>query len=614
MTFYKKNSLIVLVLMVLASLPPTLAAYETYTQIEGDDTVTKHYYYPPVITERLSTTNGIRVQGKWTNGAASRAGFYDSDDNLLLETYSYHTGGTNTHYIINETGSTLCTLSNTGASDVHNADFQIRNNFDSTYDVYISNVYGNTLCSNLNLFYNDTVIYYYKVINLHSTYYQYADINTFQDTGFYFTGEYSGTKINFTSINNNSQSQATYGYMGYYNMTGQTANNYNFTFSTDGYITDNQILLWDGENSTNVTLNFFPAPSWNATFYDEQTNTPLTDVDFSLFFATSAYESGTGASSYKFVDINDTGMAEIEYNKTDYFVRRFYYNFTSGSYLDDRLYLLNETTPLAQEITFSVTDQSGVSLEGAIVKALRRYVEDGIVNYRVVSMQQSDSSGEGSLFLEKEIANYRFSVEYDGRTILLTDGSQIFQNSLILRGNTGDDVTTGYYDAIGLAYNLDYERLNFTTSWNSGSNLLNELCLTVYNYRTDSRPIINSSCSTDLTGSIVLGVPNSTSANYYATLTANVTDIDNLILLDDESVSLNNIATDIGLQGVFFTALLIIVGGTIALFNPAIGITLSLVTIIGATLIGIINLPIGVIMLLISSGLFMLFAFSRGGL
>lgn len=609
-----------LLMLTLSILIPSAAAFSTETTT-FDITKSDRIQYPFLNAnqyrtwtnlsnafDEFQTTTYSNTSNQLNGGVAGIMQINFSDDYYYLLNYSYSAQTTN----LNSGGSIQYRLATYCPNVVD----------DDTFTTAYSLI---TRSGDLNKFCYSSY-FYVRTINTQSNVNDYTRLYDYEIWAYE-----DGITINVTDIDSNLLDNYTInlydenlslletGYtntnVAWFNMSDKDINlNYTLTFNKSGYFNVNHTFNYTRNhtlgNLYDYTFTTLKVPVITMNFYDEITKTLVTNVNYSLYFDTIATQGDAATGQTASIYLNETGELEIEYEKNDYDLRQYYLNVTSQTNTTLDLYLLNEGNSTLTN--FLITDEAGVNLEGAELSVLRRYIDDGNTIFEIVEMAKSNNNGEGSVYLQQNDATYKFIVRYNGEIIATTNPARIFSNSLIFSGKVGDQVTETLYNIVGLSNTLSYNDANLvTTSWVDSVGVLDELCLYIYNTRGSGINLLNSSCSTANTGSIVLGF-NNVSGSYEARVVASTTTDSVDYVIDTLNIKIDNFAAEIGVQGVFWTAVYVIVAATLAFYSPIVAIVLMIIGLIVASFM-FVSLSIGTLMLIIAAAGFLLYAFRRGG-
>lgn len=354
----------------------------------------------------------------------------------------------------------------------------------------------------------------------------------------------------------------------------------------------------------------------NIEFIDEITLLPVNNVtykvlsnDYSVLRTTNQNNDSIGLP---------VGEIEIEYTATDYSVRSIFLTSNGSEVINQTLYLINNSKTNVDTIYFTVTDESGLPLSGAIAKAFRRFVSNNSVTYQVVEMFKTPTNGESAFTLEKEGGTYQFVVEYLGNTVLRTQPTKIFGTTQILSAVVSEDVIESTVLNVLLEKNLSYDNNTNTFSFyfNDPSNTIEEVCLYVDKIRTAGKTIVNSSCLTANTGTIYVGIGNVT-GNYIARAVVDTTTTYSEHLTDYLEIVIDDISETLGTEGLFWFGgvLTLAVGATFAFLAGAIaGILGAVITLIFTGMFGLVSFGWGTAMFIITMAIVLIIGMARSRL
>lgn len=354
--------------------------------------------------------------------------------------------------------------------------------------------------------------------------------------------------------------------------------------------------------------------------YDEETNVQVDTGIVELIGSTGTTIKTITNENATFSNIT-IGEYELSYISSDANRRHYYLNVSTvgiGVTYPVRLYLLNNSNTNTKIVTYDLTDENGIGLSNGTVKLLRRIVEEGISSYRVVEMSKSDVNGKGGLTLEKYDPFYQFIVDYNGNTILTTSGSQIFDDTLIIRGSLSENVIQSTNTVANLNSSLTYNEStgSFILTWNDPSGIISNVCLNVTRIRGTGITVINDTCLAASSGSIILGSGgNSTNGLYraWSRIETNTANSPHVIEMIEKLRS--SVQASVGEQGAFYTALLVIVLALIGLAvvrHPAGVLFGGIIGVISGGLFGLIDITFAAVIFAIVIVGFIIFGSRRG--
>lgn len=384
--------------------------------------------------------------------------------------------------------------------------------------------------------------------------------------------------------------------------------NYTFYFTKNGFLPLSTTI--NNYTAKNVIINV-TSVNINLQFYDEITEELITNtIFFELHYADGNASEGNTTTGSTTLELNNTGLLEIEYDSSLYDLRRYYLTITDTTTGNIPLYLLKVAN--STEISYLITDENGVALENATLSVQRRYINNSVTTFKTVSMSRSDINGQGSLFLHKYTAIYRFVIQYGGATILITSPTEIEQNNIVLRGTVEESVTESIYKVAGIDWISGYDDYAFNLQWNDNQNIIDEVCFTLYKLRGTGKTTINSSCSSASVDSITFTIANTSTGDYLAVGIVDTNTNFSEYVVASVSKKLDNIKDTIGLQGVFFTAVMVVVAGTSAIFSVSAAVLLTIVGLAIGGIAGWLSIGYGTIIGIVVLGGFLLYSFRRG--
>lgn len=297
----------------------------------------------------------------------------------------------------------------------------------------------------------------------------------------------------------------------------------------------------------------------------------------------------------------------IDYTKTETTFTYSYIGSLNNITLVQDLFITDTT----EQVTFTVTDSEDSPLQDVIITVLEWDV--GTNTFLTSQVLNTNFEGEAIGNLRLYDTWYKFILEYQGNIVLETDVTKISTTSY----NFVINLETDYYEEAttpsGIYATLTFENSTkyFTFTWSDVSNLVNKTCLEIQRQTINSITTVNYTCSTETTGSIILGIGENVSTNTYIANGYVLID-DTLHLLRTLSVSFDYKYKEYGLDGVFVAFLIIgfmaFLGFTISIATGVIMITLGVVMTI---IIGFLHISYTWLMTLIIIGLIIIFRTNR---
>jgi len=371
-----------------------------------------------------------------------------------------------------------------------------------------------------------------------------------------------------------------------------------------GYQIDN----WTTNGSTNDAhqFNLYGRNSFNIQFYNEETSeliTQLVELDL-ISDIVGGYYNTTNGSIYASL-LSPTDYV-FRYSSENYTTRSYYLTITDGSYNQINLYLLNESK--TNNVTAKVITTLNEKLEGATIN-VQRYDPDTNL-YRTVERVNTNYEGIAVI----HVANtefYKFTVSYEGSTVLTTTPTYILENSITLVVDTGGDPTETFYNIGDIDYTFTYVNTSnqFRFVFNDIGSVTSQVCLKIYSTNTIiGDTLTNSSCVSTTSGTIILNVPPTNGTTYIGKALVTIGGIEYLL---DTIITSFDENSGFGNEGVLIIAFLMIVFASIAIWNPFVALLLTPLPLVFGAMTHIIDVSTGIIFGVVVGVLFI--AFYIGG-
>ena len=380
----------------------------------------------------------------------------------------------------------------------------------------------------------------------------------------------------------------------------QTVNPINFSYCTSGGNVVN-FSIRDEENNSFLPSNF------KASFV-------YTTTQFSLYKKTVSVDL-TGSSSYSFCTApNTTYYVQdiISLSRTDYDTRD--YNLAFESYSNNTptnvtLYLLNSTS--ARDVIIEVKDTGLSPLQGYTVKIYRYQAVTN--SYILVEEDVTDVFGQIVASLVENNAKYQFKFYNSTGTLLKSTGDVVIscrsticvQPFVIKEADTSFERFT---NVTSYEYSLSFVNTTntFTFAWtdNTGGSPNHRLLVTRF-LMNGTQTVCNSQSSV-LSGSLNCAVGNN-SYSYTAQAFRTINGKETRIALLEHKV--NPPSDTFGLEGLFWSFILLFTVIIIGIYSPILGIILYLIGLVALGLVGVVYIDPVLIIAQIALGVAFVWAF-----
>jgi hypothetical protein len=314
----------------------------------------------------------------------------------------------------------------------------------------------------------------------------------------------------------------------------------------------------------NYTFYGYTTNTFNLTFYNETSNTQLTNITI-YYQIISSVETRNGSTANG--SIEETLLTPSDYEIVYYYdaerPREYYVTLTNGSYNTLRLYIIDEE--ISTTYIPLVTDENDRACSENTISLLRYYID--INGYRTVSMVRTDTNGYGLLYVEPNTINYK--LYFEGSCGTFTSAPQKIISSTdsftVTSGQTYLESPIAIKNAnISLTYVNATQTYAFT--WVDDSNTVTQGCLYVYKTYKGVQTTNYTQCSSSNTGSLIYtltGNLTDTIWNAQGILTTNTAY--STYSFSADTVSFLSTVTSWGLTGVFWGMIALI--GIVLLFG-----------------------------------------------
>jgi hypothetical protein len=299
----------------------------------------------------------------------------------------------------------------------------------------------------------------------------------------------------------------------YYNITGLTGET---TYTITVYaINDEDKKNTDvtSENRINATTKY--DSQVNMTFYNEVTGELVTNnVTFNIIKGNdTVYNGSTTTGHATLTDKIGRGNYTIRYEALNYSTRDYYFTLKTGQNLSLDLYMIEKTDSTLLPI--NIIDYDGRDIGGVVIKWERYMTRES--GYKIVEMVTTDDNGDCKVYFQPYDAWYKAIILYNNNVVKITQASrystQDATNGVTIPIDVSSDVFESAAGATSLIYTsnitYDYDNKAFTLTYDDKENILEEICLKVYEMKLGRiKEQVNETCSNDHAGTLVAGHPS----------------------------------------------------------------------------------------------------------
>lgn len=295
--------------------------------------------------------------------------------------------------------------------------------------------------------------------------------------------------------------------------------------------------------------------------------------------------------------------AQLEYGATGFNTETYYFNNDTLNNITD--YINLPLTDGATLVTLTVTDENDNKVEGAYITVLKYDLTTDTAVTSEVLRTDSDGQALGSFVLNTDW--YKFIIVYEDRVVLSTSATRMLTTSRTFRVNLGSDYFTNYEVAKDTNCHLigDNNTYTYTFTYTGGSSV-GQGCLYIVREGVEGSLTINSTCNTGNSGVVTLGFTPASSGSYVYVGKSYVTiDGEDYVCGSPYSIGYGMRFKTFGIEGLFYTFLVVLVLTCVGIYSPVIALFLNLFGFIASMLLGIFYLswPSAVLAFVILGGM-----------
>lgn len=293
-----------------------------------------------------------------------------------------------------------------------------------------------------------------------------------------------------------------------------------------------------------------------------------------------------------------------------------YTYFTSAIQLTNVSQLINlYTQDDPTRVTFRVTDYDETPVEGAYIKVLKWDIGDN--SFKTTEILKTDSQGYALGNIILYTIWYKFIVDYEGVTYLITEPEKIFETTRNFRINFETDWYDTYDTSTGISTSLVFNNItnNFKYEWNTHTGAAREGCLKVVRRNITKDTLMVDNCTSSTAGERIYTIDDIT-ATYMATGYLNFNSKPRTIVtnvLDYIGKSAWKIYDTTGGKklGIFSGFMITLSLAFIGIWSPISSVVLLLLGIIVSSLLGLYQIALGATIILIVMGGLLLWKLSK---
>lgn len=340
------------------------------------------------------------------------------------------------------------------------------------------------------------------------------------------------------------------------------------------------------------------------TFKDSVTDNVINNVSIDYFSSLDSANTTTTNGSVYLTLLNPVAYT-FRVSSAGYDNNLYFTTIVDDTYEAFTIYLNPNGSTTA--ITIEIVDGGASPVESATVQALKYYVSDN--TYRVVASGVTNPDGETVLGLVTGDNFYKFNVLVDNTVVKATSPFIITGSTLRIQVLLEEEVLANYNEWYSITSSLSFNTVtnNWRFEYIDGNSVNREVCMSVYKQGFTTDTLINNTCVSGVSGTILSGIDNTTTGTYYAVAKTTINGEEWTLGKEYYTFPLTNFGTSTLIGQVFLT-LIMSLSGFIAIELLFLLAPLSL--IIGG-LVGLHSISLGVTIPLFIMGLILMFMLRR---
>jgi hypothetical protein len=206
----------------------------------------------------------------------------------------------------------------------------------------------------------------------------------------------------------------------------------------------------------------------------------------------------------------------LRYTAPGYTTRFYTVAVTNRSFQSISLYLINAT--VSTNLTIIVIDEITDPVEGAEVQILKYNLPTNTYILQEIVTTGNDGTAISTVTFNNEY--YKFIVVHEGEVKLTTVPEYITSTTKTLQISTGSSFGEEYFDYYNFYKDLTFNTgsNNFRLDYVDGNGINSQVCMRVSQLGNFTSTLLNTSCQTGASGTILIGVSpvNGTTYSAYA--------------------------------------------------------------------------------------------------
>jgi hypothetical protein len=359
---------------------------------------------------------------------------------------------------------------------------------------------------------------------------------------------------------------------------------YNVSIDGDIYAPSSQLITTTA-GLTTLTFYLYTQNSFNITFRDEGTLQKLNSTTITLDLISDIYANTYSTSNGSlYIDLLTPTTYKFRYYASGYSPRVGTYTLTENTYNEVTLYLASTGI----NVTLYVYDEFNNPVEDATIQVYKYSTASN--SYILVNTINTDFNGAALTTLLYNSEFYRFYVYYGGVLKKSTSPAYITGTTLVFTISQAEKVLENFFQLNDITYQLVFtpSTHSFRYYFNDPNMEISRGCLRIYSLTAAAETLLNDTCVSGYSSTIVLSVANESNVYYIAKGYVTLSGKDYLLSTLTWQFQNNALTSN---YGVFLVVVLLIVFAFMGFWSLEVASVLTPLPLVFGSIFGWVQIP-----------------------
>jgi len=300
-------------------------------------------------------------------------------------------------------------------------------------------------------------------------------------------------------------------------------------------------------------------------------------------------------------------FGQVEFTAAGYNVGTYHFINTT---FDNSTDIINLYVTNASLVTFHVSDQDDDDVADVYIHILKYDLPTN--SYVVSEIIRTDTDGNALGLITLNTVWYKFLLVYEDEIKLETEPTKITASPRNFRINLLDDYFENFDETQGITTELSFTNStkNFAYTFLNPAGSTVTACLGITRRSINGDTLVNDSCLTAASGTILLNIGENVGTNTYIGVGSITRDGDTFVT-DTLSVNFDLGYKTYGISGLFVSFFIILTLVLIGVWNPAVSVLFMILGVVATHLLDFFHLDWQVLIAFIIVGIIALYRVSR---